>query len=277
MSIATALRERAFELGPGVLTASRSKPDGEARVSVTLPAFADLAKIAERASAAARLDLMAALQIEAQSKAGRPAQMDPAVQARIADLMASRRAELPAPRGQPEAAMDLGAHPDDEDAAQSIVAAGMEDDEMDPAEDAADDGCGSRSRPADAAQPWVDEKEERRRAAEQIRQGAIDERTTREAAHLTSLRGVLAHGRRSCEPHWQLPATPRRTPSIRTKCPYRAPRPRHSPTRSRTRPRRRTKGTLSGCGEDGLALVDSTLDRVASDALVVRDARYRVG
>lgn len=71
LKLASMLRDLAFRKGPGVLSASKTgkAADDEATtVSITLPAFADLLKLAAALGAAGRGDLATALDLERQAR-----------------------------------------------------------------------------------------------------------------------------------------------------------------------------------------------------------------
>jgi hypothetical protein len=133
---------RAMAAGPSVLSASRSRLDGEARTTATLAAFGDLVKLATSVGVAARGDMMSGLALEAQSRSDRGQTVDPTVQARIDAFMASRhtlaRSTAPEPAGSVQPLMAPDVRPDDDDDAQSIVAAAMDDQGDEPPESSGD-------------------------------------------------------------------------------------------------------------------------------------------
>jgi hypothetical protein len=63
------LRERAFAIGPAILTTSKAmRVDDGGTVSASLPAFESIVRLARDCSATARLDLLSALELEKQAR-----------------------------------------------------------------------------------------------------------------------------------------------------------------------------------------------------------------
>ena len=194
------LLDVALERGPGVLSVSKSTGNDGTKISATLPMFGDVLAVAAKAGTTGRGHLLTALDLEQRSRTERGPSIDPLVQKRIADLLASRRAlarpTAPEPAGNVEPAMDAEDHTDDDEAAQSIVEAAT--DEGEDEEGSADPQ--TKWNPGSTSDSdWVDQKETARVRADAIRQAALGRQATLQAVRRQGLQRLIAQREASLE------------------------------------------------------------------------------